>query len=145
MAKVVNSEVASRKVKILKSSWKIVLLGMVSGLLYWALTNLFVRGNYSLVIAGDIATILVATLGTVAMLFMRIEQPIIIAVATGVSLWNLSEMTNKFLTFEILLWTVSLYMLAYLLYFWITRYYKFWPVFLTTIIIVILSRLIVIL
>jgi len=145
MAKVVNSEVASRKVKILKSSWKIVLLGMVSGLLYWALTNLFVRGNYSLAIAGDIATILVATLGTVAMLFMRIEQPIIITVATGVSLWNLSEMTNKFLTFEILLWTVSLYMLAYLLYFWITRYYKFWPVFLTTIIIVIFSRLIVIL
>ena len=145
MAKVVSSKVASRKVKILKPAWKIVLLGMASGLLYWTLTSLFVRGNYSLTIAGNISTILVATLGIIAMLFMKIEQPIIIAIATGVSLWSLSEMTDKLSTFEILLWTVSLYMLTYLLYYWITRYYKFWPVFIFTIIVVALSRLIVIL
>lgn len=145
MAKVVHSRVASRKVKILKSSWKIVFLGIASGLLYWALTSLFLRGNYSLAIAGNISTVLVATLGITAMLFMRIEQPIIIASATGISLWGLSEMTNKLLNFEIILWTVSLYMLAYLLYYWITRYYKFWPVFIFTIIAVVLSRLIIIL
>lgn len=145
MAKVVSSKVASRKVKILKPAWKIVLLGMASGLLYWTLTSLFVRGNYSLTIAGNISTILVAALGITAMLFMKIEQPIIIATATGVSLWGLSEMTDKLSTFEILLWTVGLYVLAYLLYYWITRYYKFWPVFIFTIIVVALSRLIVIL
>ena len=145
MAKVVSSKVASRKVKILKPAWKIVLLGMASGLLYWSLTSLFVRGNYSLTIAGNISTILVAALGITAMLSMKIEQPIIIATATGVSLWGLSEMTDKLSTFEILLWTVGLYVLAYLLYYWITRYYKFWPVFIFTIIVVALSRLIVIL
>jgi len=145
MAKVVSSKVVSRKVKILKPAWKIVLLGMASGLLYWTLTSLFVRGNYSLTIAGNISTILVAALGITAMLFMKIEQPIIIATATGVSLWGLSEMTDKLSTFEILLWTVGLYVLAYLLYYWITRYYKFWPVFIFTIIIIVLSRLIVLL
>jgi len=143
MAKMVNSRVASKKVKFFKSAWKAVLLGAVSGVLYWALTSLLVKGNYSIAVAGNIATILVATIGIASMLFLRIEQPIIIALASGISLWNLAEMTNKLNIYELLFWTVGLYLLTYLLYFWITRYYKFWPVIIVTIIMVILSRLIV--
>ncbi len=143
MAKMVNSRVASKKVKLFKSAWKAVLLGAVSGVLYWALTSLLVKGNYSIAVAGNIATILVATIGIASMLFLRIEQPIIIALASGISLWNLAEMTNKLNIYELLFWTVGLYLLTYLLYFWITRYYKFWPVIIVTIIMVILSRLIV--
>lgn len=145
MAKVVSKKVDSNKIKLLKPARKIVILGLLSGLLYWALVSLLVNGNYSLSISSNIAAILIATIGIIAMVLMQVEQPVIISVATALSLWGLAQLTDGLALYEIIIWSIGLYGLAYLLFFWVTRYSKAVPVIIVTTIIVTIARLIVLL
>ncbi|HEU4830692.1 MAG TPA: hypothetical protein VFS65_00795 [Candidatus Saccharimonadales bacterium] len=159
MAKVVKEEPQSQQVAILYPVWKIALIGAGLGAIYWALTALiskyiidplFCRSVTdaavcvnSTSVSGDIATVLVATLGIVVLLRLRVAQPLITAVASAVALWGLARWTDGLAWAEIVLWSAVLYALAYTLFSWIARYSRVAYVLIATILVIIIVRIVV--
>lgn len=141
MAKVIKTEVESRAIGTSYLLWQITLVGAVLGVIYWGLAAMiesyiinpiFCRSVSnattcfnSTSISGDIATILVATIGIAIILRLYMARPLIIAVAVGVSLWGLSQWTSGLSWGESIAWSVLLYSLAYSLFSWIARYKQF--------------------
>ena len=134
MAKIIQSDIESQTVSTSYSLLQIIIMGMLLGVVYWGLTSLF--GITA--IPGGVVTIVVAVLGILVMLRLHMAQPLIIALATGASLWGLSQWTSGLAWGEVIIWTVLLYGLAYTLFSWIARYTRAIPV-LTTMLIVIIA------
>lgn len=141
MAKVVSSNIDSQPVSKLSPAWHIILMGASLGLLYSGLTLYLSKFVGLSSAAGDIATIIVATVGIIVMLNLRMARPLLVAVASAVSLWGLSKLTDGLGWFEVLVWSVLVYGLAYFLFSWLTRYKKITPVLIAIIIIVVIVRL----
>jgi len=141
MAKIIDSEVISQPISKSNSVWHILLIGAILGVLYCGLTVYLSRFIGLVSAAGDIATILVATVGIIVMLNLGMARPLLVAVASAVSLWGLSKLTDGLGWFEVLVWSVLIYCLAYLLFSWLTRYKKIAPVLIVTVIIIIIVRL----
>jgi len=143
MARFVKWETESPAISASYSLWRIALVGAVMGAIYWGLTALLNRFINSISISGDIATILIATLGIMVMLRLRIAQPLVIAIATGATLWGLAQWSNGLAWGEIIGWSALLYGLSYAIYSWISRYARALPVLFIIAIIVIATRIII--
>lgn len=137
MAKLIATDTGTQSISASYSWWQITLVGALLGVIYWGLAELL--GNYTdtVATAGYIATILVATFGISIMLRARMAQPLIIAIATGITLWGLSQLTRGLLWSEAIAWSIALYGLAYALFSWIARYTRPVPVFVSMIIVII--------
>jgi hypothetical protein len=159
MAEIIDSDIESQTISPSYSLWRIIVLGVLSGLLFWVLTiainqyiinPIFCGSNstaYSCLkatnIPGNIAAVLVAVAGIVAMVYSRIAQPLITTVATGATLWGLAQWTSGLPTAEIIIWSVIVYTLSYLLFSWINRYTKALPISIMIFAVIIAARIIV--
>lgn len=141
MAKIIDSDTGPQSISLSYSLWQIAAVGMLLGFVYLGLSSILRTYVSSDITAGDISTILVATLGIIIMIRLNMAQPIIIAIATGVTLWGLSQLTSGLVLDETVFWTVFLYMLAYVLFSWISRYVKAAPVLLAIFVIVVAVRI----
>lgn len=141
MAKIVSSNIDSRPVSKFNPVWQIISVGVVLGILYCGLTLYLSRFVGLASAAGDIATIIVATVGIIVMLNLRMARPLLVAAASAISLWGLSKLTDGLGWFEVIIWSILIYTLAYFLFSWLTRYKKLAPILIATIIIVIIVRL----
>ncbi|HZJ34519.1 MAG TPA: hypothetical protein VFD55_00710 [Candidatus Angelobacter sp.] len=145
MARVIKWDTESQTISTSYSFWRVALFGALLGVIYWGLTVLIGRFINSISISGNIASILVATLGIILMLRFRMAQPLIVAVATGVSLWGLSQWINGLGWIEIIAWSALLYGLAYTLFSWVARYARVVPVLIAIILIIIILRIAIVL
>ena len=143
MAKIIESKVDSRTVSQSYSIWRTALLGMVLGVIFWILTAIISRYSNSIQITGDVATILVATIGIIVMVRQRASRPLLVTIAAAVSLWGLALWTEGLVWGETLAWSVLLYALAYILFSWIVRYARIIPVTIIALIIVVFVRIFV--
>jgi hypothetical protein len=141
MAKIIKWDTEPQTISASYSLWRTALVGVVLGVVYWGLTAFIGRFVDSTNISGDIATILIATIGIIVMLRLRIAQPLIIAVATGAALWGLARWTSGLAWGEVAAWSALLYGLAYILFSWIARYARIVPVLIIIVLIVIVLRI----
>ncbi len=141
MARIIDRKIESDSVNSSFSIWQIFVIGAILGILYWAITALFMRYTSSIGVAGDIATILIATIGLILLLNLHMTRPLLVVFASAVSLWGLSKLTDGLEWFEIILWSVLLYGLAYTFFFWLARYKRIMPVVLVAAVVVIIIRL----
>jgi len=134
-----------------------VILGASVGLVFWILTVLIGRYiiealacgpvlNAALCadpkpLAGNIATILVAVLGVVAMVRIGAARPIIVAVAAAALVWDLAAWTNGLFWLEAIAWSIIIYALAYALFAWITRYAILWATIVISLLIILIIRI----
>lgn len=141
MAKIVESNVQSQTFNSAYSVWRIVVTGAVLGVLYWGLTLLVGMFIDSIAIAGNIATILTATIGLIAMVSMRMTRPLIVTLASAVALWGLAQLTDGLVWSEVIAWNILLYAISYTLFSWIARYARVAPVLIVIMTIVALVRI----
>ena len=134
-----------------------IAIGAGLGLIFWLLTLLI--GRYvvepltcrtivdatmctdATPLAGKIATILVAVIGVITMVRLRIARPIIITVAAAALLWNLASWTLGLFWLEAIAWSVFLYALCFALFAWITRHVTLWVTIVVSLLIVLIIRI----
>jgi len=141
MAKIIESN-ANQTISACYSIWRIALVGAFLGVIYCGF--ILVLNNFlPEITSGYISTILIATLGIAIMLFLNMIQPLIIAMASGIVLWGLSNWTSGLNWGEVVAWSAFLYSLAYVLFSWVARYTR--PLIVLTVIflIVIIARVVV--
>ncbi len=134
---------------------QIVLLGLGVGAAAWLLTLLIRQAilvplfcgdpsngicGGSVDIAGGIATVLAAITGLMGLVRLGIYRPLIIAVASAISLWGLSGLVSELLWFEALAWFALLYALCYAAFAWLVRPRSLAPVVVIIVIVVIAAR-----
>lgn len=142
MAKIIETSTQRQIAVPAGSLWRSVILGILSGLLFWAL-SVSIKGWVGVEnTAGDIATILVATVGTLAMVKLSMVRPLVISVATAVSLWGLVGWTSGLGWGEVIFWDAMLYSLAYVLFSWLVRNKHSTPIVIFIIIVVVTIRII---
>jgi len=142
MAEVINNDDELNPTFAPYSIWRVSLIGAVSGFLYWGLTSIINLATNSINIAGDIATVVIATFAILLMVRMRMAQPLIIAVATGLALWGLAGLTSGLAIYEIIIWSILLYGLAYALFSWITKINQVVPVLLLIALSIVIVRIV---
>lgn len=134
-----------------------VVLGAITGIVFWLLTILIARYivdpiacgrlmNATLCVdstpfAGNIAAILAAVVGVIAMVRIGAARPIVIAVASAALLWDLAAWTDGLFWLEAVAWSVMLYAAVYALFAWITRYANLWITVAISVLIVLIIRI----
>lgn len=132
-------------------------LGALAGLLFWLIALLL--GHYVIEpltcgqnmnaavcsnatpLAGNIAAVLVAVAGIVAMVRLRAARPIVIAAASAALLWDLAFWTQGLFWLEAIGWSVLVYALSYALFAWITRYASVWVTIVLSLLLVVIIRI----
>ncbi|NTW61952.1 hypothetical protein HGB25_00885 [Candidatus Saccharibacteria bacterium] len=142
MAKVIDTNIQSEPVAIgYYSPLRVGVIGAVLGVLYWCLVTYIGHFSNSATVPSDVATIIVATAGIGTMVYFRMAQPFITAVASALSLWGLTYLTSGLSGIETIAWSVLLYTLAYSLFSWICRYSRITPVLIVIISVIIIARI----
>ena len=142
MARVIDSRIESSTVSNYFPLASTIIIGMILGLLFWGLNSLFGHFASSATVPGDIATIVVATIGLIVMVIMRMARPIVIVLSGAVTLWGLATWTVGLSLYETIAWEVALYALAYVLFSWISRFSRAVPVLVSIITIVVIARIV---
>jgi len=161
MAKLILDETQPRAVSLSYSWWMMALIGAALGVLYWVLTLLVghfiidplfcsdaVRASTcssSVEISGNVAGILVATIGLGILVRLNVLRPLIVAIATAAILWGLASWTDGLGWAEVVAWSVLLYALCYVLFSWISRYARSVPVLVAVVAIVMIARIVLVL
>lgn len=115
---------------------KIAIIGAVLGVVAWGLALLLEKfilramfcGNESAsacvnvdAYAGNIAAVVVAIIGVVALVRAGVFRPLLIVLGSTISLWGLAAWLSPLTFVEQALWSALLFALAYVLYAWIAR------------------------
>jgi hypothetical protein len=133
MAKIIQSQ----QQVIVEPWWgkaKIVFIGLGLGLVWWVITAILKQYVVeplacrdlstaaacvdSFGVAGSIAAIIVAIIGVLILVRTIQPRPIVIALATGVLLWDLGAFLNGLAWWEAILWSLFFYATSYTL-FWL--------------------------
>lgn len=135
--------------------WRAALLGVGLGVVFWALMALLnhyvvavsvcqglTTCSDSMVVSGDIATILTAFIGLLLTMAIHVYRPLIVVVAVAVVTWGLGNWVDGLSWYEALGWAALLYGLAYLLFSWVTQYQRLASVLIWTILVVVVARVI---
>ena len=159
MAKVIVDE----QIRVVKPWWdrvNVPIIGAGLGLVWWVLTSIL--RNYvveplacrdlasagacldSFGLAGTIAAILVAILGTAILVKAAQPRPVVIAVATAALLWSLGAYMNGLVWFETLIWAVVLYALSYTVFSFVARLRTLLAVLIVSAVVVVAIRLLLI-
>lgn len=158
MAEVIVDEDHKKVVSPSFSWWRVALVGAALGILYWGLAFIISRFivdpifcqsgddvtacTDSIGLAGNIATILIATAGLGILVALRVMRPLFVAVSAAIVLWGLATWTSGMFWGEIAFWSALLYSLAYVLFAWISRYSRTVPVLIATILILVIARIV---
>jgi hypothetical protein len=158
MVTVITDETQPTVVSSSYSWWRVALIGGAIGVIYWALTFLvghfiidpmFCRSSVnaaacsnSVELSGNIAGILVATLGLAVLVWLKVLRPLVVAVATAIVLWGLAGWTAGLAWGEVALWSVLLYGLSYVLFSWMSRYGRSVPVLIAVAVTVVIARIV---
>lgn len=117
-------------------SIKVAVTGLVLGILTWGLTLLLERfvlralfcGDPSAAAcvnittyAGNIAAVIVAIIGVVALVRLNVFRPLLIVLGGAISLWGMAAWLQDLGRVEQVLWSALLYALLYSLYAWVAR------------------------
>jgi len=158
MAKVIVDETQPQVVSMSYSWWRMALIGAALGIIYWALA--FIVSHFivdplccrssvnalaclnSVGLSGNIASILVATIGLGVLVRLRALQPLIVVVAVAIVSWGLASWTEGLAWGEIAFWSALLYSLSYVLFSWISRYSRTVPVLISVALVVIVARIV---
>jgi len=157
MVQIIQHDVQPQAISESYSWWKVSLIGLGVGILWWVLTY---TGLYLVIspilcksavsigscsdplgLSGNIASVLAGAIGLGVLVRERVFRPIIVALATGATLWGLSTWADGLSLGEILAWSAVMYGISYLLYSWICRYVMSIPVMLAVTCIVIVARI----
>ena len=160
MARVITDE----RTVVVKPWWarvRIVFIGAVLGLIWWVLSTLIriyiiepiacrdlsnaAVCTDSFGVAGNIVTVIVALLGTFALIRNLQPRPIVIAVAAAVVLWGLGQYLTGLAWYEAILWSIALYAATYVLFGMVARIVWFPAAVITAIVIVAAVRVLLIL
>lgn len=115
---------------------KVAVAGVTLGLLAWGIT--FLLENYALkaffcgdpgaaacvnitTYSGNIAAVVVALVGLVALVRLSIFRPLLIVLGAAISLWGMAAWLADLHVIEQLSWSALLYALFYGLYTWVAR------------------------
>ncbi len=96
--------------------WRNLLVGATMGFLYWGGVAVTDRTLHNLTLSGDLVAIIVATVGIVVMINLRMTQPLMVAAATGLSLARLAGWVDGLSTVESAGWSVLIFAAAYTLF-----------------------------
>lgn len=119
MAKIIsNSTDLTQTADATYSVWKIALMGVILGIIYIFLGIIF-KNFFSVEVAGNLAMIFVAIIGVIFMILLRVLQPLITAVAVGVTLWGLFGLADGLGWFETIVWASVLFSATYVLFSWV--------------------------
>ena len=136
MAKIIKTN-ENQTISTQYSVWRIALVGAFLGVIYCGFI-LILNSFLPEVSSGYISTILIAILGIAIMVYLNMFQPLIIAMASGIVLWGLSNWTSGLIWGEVVAWSAFLYSLSYILFSWIARYTR------PTVVVVFISLIVVI-
>ncbi|MFZ2125665.1 MAG: hypothetical protein WA087_01850 [Candidatus Saccharimonadales bacterium] len=122
MAKIIKSDVDSQLFSAFYPFWRIAIVGLVIGLVFWGTAELIDGYTDSISLAGNIATIISSIIAVAAMVRLQIAQPLIIAVLAGAALWGLAEWTDGLFWIEAIAWSAVIYTLSYVCFSWLLRF-----------------------
>jgi hypothetical protein len=121
MARLIVSDSDNTSVTSGYSWWQIALVGAALGVLQWGISlllggfvvdQLLCRSatviascSQSAIVAGNIATIIVAAVGLAVLVRMRVLRPIVVAVASAMLLWGLPVMSAGLAWGEVVFWS----------------------------------------
>ncbi len=115
---------------------RVAIIGAILGAVAWGLALVLERfvlralfcGDESAVAcvnisayAGNIAAVIVAIIGVIALVRAGVFRPLLIVLGAAISLWGLAAWLAPLGIVEQIAWSVVLYALAYVLYAWIAR------------------------
>lgn len=115
---------------------QVALLGAGLGLLSWLLTLLIRQIVFVPLFCGDpangacvdatggagvVALIITGVVGLLGLVRLAIYRPLVVAIATAVSLWSLGSWITDMFWLEAAAWSVILYALCYVLFTWLVR------------------------
>lgn len=102
---------------------RIAVLGAIMGVTY-LLFYLILRSFLTVDLAGNIALILIAIIGTTIMIWQKMVQPLIVAISVSAALWGLAGWFDGLGWFEIISWNIILFAIAYVLFTGAIRYLR---------------------
>jgi hypothetical protein len=143
MAKIVKSDIDSQVFTAFYPFWRIVIIGAVTGALFWGVTLAMDNYTNSISLAGNIATIITAIIAVAAMVRLQVAQPLIIATLAGAALWGLSEWVDGLFWAESIAISAALYLLTYVLFSWILRFKKSLPILVGAVFVLISIRIVI--
>lgn len=133
---------------------KVIFMGALVGFGVWMLSDLFARFVFEPILCqGDgarcsvssqygmiVATVLLAIVTLIALVRFRIFRPMLVVLATTLSLWGLTELVQPLAWYWAAIACVALYALAYGVYVWVVRVRAFWLALVLTIILIMAVR-----
>lgn len=142
MATLINNNNGLRPAVAPYSFLRVALVGASIGAIYWVLFNINLRFFDSITISGNIATVLVIVFSVAIMVRLRMAQPLIISVASGLALWGLGGLASGLNAIEKILWFCLIYCLAYTLFSWLMQFKRVGFAIIFSAIIIIVLRII---
>jgi hypothetical protein len=134
---------------------QIALLGLGLGAGFWLLTQIIRQVILVPLLCGDpttsacigasdtsgaIAMVVVAIIGVLGLVRLSVYRPLIIVVATAISLWGLSGWVAGLAWYEGLAAAVILYAISYIAFSWLVRPRAFAPAMIIVVVVVVLAR-----
>jgi len=136
-----------------------LLVGLAVGILGWlldmAIQRFFIEpvfcrnaDSFSMcanggTIAWVIAIIIASAIGLFSLIRINVFRPLLVVLAAAVTLWGVSGWLGPLVWWQALLWHGALFAVAYLLFVWLARAERFPLAFITTIVVILLLRLVV--
>lgn len=136
---------------------QVALLGTGIGLLYWLITILVRQVVFVPLFCGDpassmcvgatggagvVALIAVAIIGLLGLVRLAVYRPLLIVLATTISLWGIANWTASMFWLEGVAWTIVLFAFCYTVFTWLVRPRAFGIAIGMVVIVVLLARLI---
>lgn len=136
---------------------QVALLGAGIGLLYWLLTLLIRQVVFVPLFCGDpsnsmcvgatggagvVALVAASIIGLLGLVRLAVYRPLLIVLATTVTLWGVAGWTASMFWLEGIAWTVILFAFCYAVFTWLVRPRAFGIALALVVIVVFLSRLV---
>jgi hypothetical protein len=136
---------------------RVVIVGLVVGLLTWALTLLLdkylfkgmicqgsvsMRCDASLMYASASAVILGGIIGSLVLAKLQVYRSLLVTIATTITLWGLPTLISDWSWQTALLATIGLFAVSYSMYAWIARIRSFPMATIVIIVLIVAARLV---
>lgn len=135
---------------------QVALLGVGLGVVSWLLTMLIRQVIFVPLFCGDpsnsmcvgatggagvITLIAVGIAGLLGLVRLGVYRPLLVALASAVTLWGISVWLGKLYWFEALAWSIVLYVLCYVVYTWLVRPRNFGFALVLVVVVALLARI----
>ncbi len=135
---------------------QVALLGVGLGVVSWLLTMLIRQVIFVPLFCGDpsnsmcvgatggagvITLIAVGIAGLLGLVRLGVYRPLLVALASAVTLWGVAIWLGKLYWFEALAWSIVLYVLCYVVYTWLVRPRNFGFALGLVVVVVLLARI----